>query len=103
MNQLTKDDFQKHRDKKQLENLKYNMNRAQKSESETNNAADHVISDKEMTKNHSFVKSVKHINGVHFPLVTLYTANSGYKKICCKKVVAFFALIKKHLTLVNFM
>ena len=73
MNQLTKEDFEKHRDKKQLENLKYTMNRAQKSESETNNAADHVISDEEMTKNHPFVKSVKHINGVPFSLVTLYT------------------------------
>ena len=72
------------------------MNRAQKSESETNNAADHVISDQEMTKNHPFIKSVKHTNGVHFPLVTLYTEQQiqDIKRSVAKKVVAFFALIK---------
>ena len=59
MNQLMKDDFGKHRDEKQLENLKYTMNRAQKSKSKTNNAADHVISNEEMTKNHPFVQKCK--------------------------------------------
>ena len=37
MNQEIKDDFGKQRNEKQLENLKYNLNRG------TNNAADHII------------------------------------------------------------
>ena len=50
MNTTTKDDFLKQRNDKQLENLKYQINRSQKSATETNNAADHVISVEKMTK-----------------------------------------------------
>ena len=51
------------------------------------NAADHVICVEEMTNNHPFVKSVKHIVGVHFPLVTLYTDQQiqDIKRFCCKE------------------
>ena len=73
MNEATQDDYQKHRNEKQLDNLKYSINRNRKTVSDINNVADHIISVEEMMKHHPFVKSVKHISGINYPIVTLYT------------------------------
>ena len=85
MNEATKDDFQKQRNEKQLDNLKYSINRKTKTASDTNNAADHIVSVEEMTKNHPFVKTVKHISGINYPVVTLYTDQQimNIKRFCC--------------------
>ena len=87
MNLTTKDDFEKQRNDKQLRNLKHSISRAQKDQSGTNNAADHVICVEEMTKSHPFVKTVKHISGINFPVVTLYTDQqiADIKRFCCKE------------------
>ena len=74
MNQEIKDDFGKQRNEKQLENLKYNLNRDSGSRlGSTNNAADHIICIEEMTKSHEFVKTVKHVQGISHPVITLDT------------------------------
>ena len=87
MNLTTKDDFGKQRNDKQLRNLKHSINRAKKDHSETSNAADHVICVEEMTKSHPFVKTVKHISGINYPVVTLYTDQqiADIKRFCCKE------------------
>ena len=87
MNETTTDDFLKQRNDKQLDNLKYNINRSRKAPSETSNAADQVISVEEMTKTHPFVKSVKHITGINFPVVTLFTDQkiADIKRFCCRE------------------
>lgn len=88
MNKQTNDDFEKQRNDKQLKNMKYSIGRASRQRLEaTNNVADHVISVEEMTKTHEFVKSVKHINGIQHPLVTLYTEQqiADIKRFCCKE------------------
>ena len=50
------------------------------------NAAENIIKVEEMTKNHPFVKSVKHISGVNHPVVTLFTDQQivDLKRFCCK-------------------
>ena len=53
--------------------MKYRSDRANKDTGDSNNAADHVIKVEEMTKNHPFVKSVRHIAEINCPVVTLYT------------------------------
>ena len=79
------DNYQKHRNEKQLDNLKYSIYRNRKTASDTNNVADHIISVEEMTKHHPFVKSVKHISGINYPVVTLYTDQqiTDIKWFCC--------------------
>ena len=63
MNQETTNDHDRHRNEKQLINIKYTINRAKNIVSGTN-AADNIIKVEEMTKTHPFVKSVKHIIGL---------------------------------------
>ena len=85
MNEATQDDYQKQRNEKQLDKLKYSINRNRKTASDTNNAADHIMSVEEMKKHHPFVKSVKHISGINYPVVTLYTDQqiTDIKQLCC--------------------
>ena len=67
--------------------MKYRSDCANKDTGDSNNAADHVIKVEEMTKNHPFVKSVRHIAVINCPVVTLYTDQQikDVKRFCCKE------------------
>ena len=96
MNQETTNDHDRKRNEKQLKNIMYAINRAKNIVSETN-AADNIIKVEEMTKIHPFVKSVKHMNGLQHPAITLFTDQqiSDFKRFCCKeKKCCFWALTK---------
>ena len=56
----------------------------------------HVISVEEMTKTHPFVKSVKHIAGLIFPVVTLYTDQQliGIERFCCREAGSVLCIDK---------
>ena len=85
INQDTSDDLEKHRNEKQLNNTKYYV-AASKQKTGTSNVADQIICVEEMTKNHAFVQSVKHLHGLNHPVITLFTDQqiTDIKRFCCK-------------------
>ena len=70
LNRDTSDDFEKHRNEKQLRNAKCNVTKDEHTRG-MSNIADQVICVEEMTKTHDFVQSVKHISGMNHPIITL--------------------------------
>lgn len=84
MNNKTRDDFEKQRNDKQLRNIRYIINKDDNSKS-CSNTADNIISVEEMTKTGNFVQSVKHINGLQHPVVTLFNDQqiTDIKRFCC--------------------
>ena len=72
LNLETRDDFEKHKNEKQLKNAKYNSTKGEQTKG-MSNIADQVICVEEMTKTHEFVQSVKHLNGMKHPVITLFT------------------------------
>ncbi|WAQ94064.1 hypothetical protein MAR_006535 [Mya arenaria] len=86
MNKLTSDVFNKQRNEKQLRNIKYNFHKSKKDVSETGNLADQIINVEEMTKSGDFVQSVKHMNALKQPTITLFTDQqiTDIKRFCCK-------------------
>ncbi|XP_053375386.1 uncharacterized protein LOC128547267 isoform X2 [Mercenaria mercenaria] len=86
MNRKTNDDNEKQRNENQLKNIKAGLNRESRENYHTHNSADQIICVEEMTKTHEFVKSVKHISGIHHPVVTLYTDQQieDIKRFCCR-------------------
>lgn len=97
MNQDTTIDHDRKRNEKQLKNIMYTINRAKNIVSGTN-AADNIIKVEEMTKIHPFVKSVKHMNGLQHPAVTLFTDQqiSDIKRFCCKEKSAILGIDKTY-------
>ena len=83
LNQEVSEDYDKQRNEKQPRNIKYSINREKKEIGGTN-AADNIVKVEEMTKTHTFVKSVKHISGLQHPVVTLFTEQqiSDIKRFC---------------------
>ena len=83
MNLDTDDDYQKHRDVKQLNNIKYNLN---KKDNTPSNTADSIIAVEEMVQTNEFVQNVQHITGISHPVITLYNNQqlTDINKFCCK-------------------
>ena len=86
MNMEVDNDYDKQRNEKQLRNIRHAINKNQGSTAGTN-AADNIIKVEELVKNSTFVKSVKHMEGLHHPVVTLYTAQqiTDIKRFCCRE------------------
>ncbi|KAL3892167.1 hypothetical protein ACJMK2_004401 [Sinanodonta woodiana] len=81
----TNDDFQQPRGEKQLRNIKHLIARTKHSPSKSGNIADHIVCVEEMTKTSKFVQTVKHLNGLQHPVVTLYNEQqiTDIKRFCC--------------------
>ena len=62
------------------------------------NIADHVICVVEMTKTHEFVRSVKHINGMNHPVITLFTGQqiNDIKRFCCREDAGVLGMDKTY-------
>ena len=85
LNRETPDDFEKHKNEKQLRNAKYNIAN-DKNNRGMSNIADQIICVEEMTKTHEFVQSVKHLSGMNHPVITLFTEQqiNDVKRFCCR-------------------
>ena len=71
INRKTKDDVSKHWNEKQLRNITYRLTK--ESDPTPFNAADQIVHVEELVKTHLLVYSVKHINEVDHPVITLYS------------------------------
>ena len=79
------DDYQQPRNEKQLRNIKHKITKSKRESSKSGNIADNIVCIEEMTKTSQFVQTVKHMNGLHHPVVTLYTEQqiTDIKRFCC--------------------
>ncbi|XP_053374086.1 uncharacterized protein LOC128546783 [Mercenaria mercenaria] len=82
MNIQTKDEHSKQRNEKQLRNIKHIQKK--KTDKPSGNAADQIIHVEEMVKTHDMVYSVKHLKGLHHPVVTLLNEQqiTDIKRFC---------------------
>ena len=62
------------------------------------NIADQITCVEEMTKNHEFVQSVKHINEMNHPVITLFTNQQiiAIKRFCCREDAGVLGMDKTY-------
>ena len=89
---------EKHKKEKQLRNAKYNLFNEEHTRG-MSNIGDQIICVEEMTKKHEFVHSVKHINRMDHPVITLFTNRlvNDIKRFCCREDAGVLGMDKTYI------